>query len=132
MSRRTVATGKPAEARNAHSAGVVVSGSFLFTAGLTPRDADGRVVGAGDMAAQIVQTFSNVADVLAAAGTDYSRLVKLTIFVTDIDTYMAARKGLAAADAAMAAEPAATLVEVSRLADPAIMVEIEAVAEIDG
>lgn len=130
MTRRTVSTGKRGEARNAHSAGVVVSGNFLFTSGLTPRDADGAVVGAGDMAAQIAQTLANVADVLAAAGTDLSGVVKFTIYVTDIDAYMAARANLPAAAEAMAAAPASTLVEVSRLAHPDIMVEIEAVAEV--
>lgn len=123
-------TGKPGEARNAHSAGVIASGSFLFTSGLTPRDADGKVVGVGDMAAQIAQTFANVADVLAAAGTDMSRVIRFTIFVTDIDAYRAARVDLPAETAAMAAAPASTLIEVSRLADPDIMVEIEAIAEV--
>lgn len=131
MTRFTVSTGKPGEARNAHSAGVVVSGRFLFTSGLTPRDADGAVVGRGDMAAQVAQTFANVADVLRAAGTGFEHVIKFTIYVTDIDAYLAARADLpAAAAAAMAAGPASTLVEVSRLADPDMMVEIEAIAEV--
>lgn len=130
MTRRTVSTGKPGDARNAHSPGIVVSGTFLFTSGLTPRDADGNIVGAGDMAAQIAQTFANVADVFTAAGTDFSRAVKFTIYVTDIDAYRAARADLSAEADAMAAAPASTLIEVSRLAHPDIMVEIEAVADI--
>ena len=130
MTRFTVSTGKPGEARNDHSAGVVVSGRFLFTSGLTPRDADGAVVGRGDMAAQMAQTFANVADVLRAAGTGFEHAIKFTIYVTDIDAYIAARAGLTEAAAAMAAGPASTLVEVSRLADPDMMVEIEAIAEI--
>lgn len=130
MTRFTVSTGKPGEARNAHSAGVVVSGRFLFTSGLTPRDADGALVGRGDMAAQVVRTFANVADVLRAAGTGFEHVIKFTIYVTDIDAYRAARQDLPDEAAAMSAGPASTLVEVSRLADPDMLVEIEAIAEV--
>ncbi|MEX2454675.1 MAG: RidA family protein [Rhodospirillaceae bacterium] len=129
MSQRRIDTGKPSDARNAHSAGVVVSGTFLFTSGITPRDDDGAVVGTGDMAAQVRQVFANLSDVLAAAECGYEDVVKYTVFVTDLDAYRAARGVLAAEFAEiMVAAPASTLVEISRLAAPALMVEVEAIA----
>ena len=129
MTRRNISTGKASEAKNAHSAGVVASGDFLFTSGITPRDDAGNLVGVGDMAAQIDRTLANLEDVLRAAGTGFADVVKLTVFVTNIDAYRDARTASGACiDAAMSAAPASTLVEVSRLADPDMMVEIEAVA----
>lgn len=127
MTRRNISTGKRSETANAHSAGVRARGEFLFTSGITPRDDAGALVGVGDMTAQIRQTLSNIRDVLSAAGSDFDQVVKYTVFVTDIEAYMAARRdddtGL---DAAMTAAPALTLVEVSRLAHPDMMIEIEA------
>ena len=129
MTRQNINTGKKSEAANAHSAGVRASREFLFTSGITPRDEDGTLVGVGDMTVQIRQTLSNIRDVLTAAGADFDRVVKYTVFVTDIEAYMTARRendtGL---DAAMTAAPALSLVEVSRLAHPDMMVEIGATA----
>ena len=129
MTQRRIRTAKPSEARNAHSAGIVAHGSFLFTSGITPRDDDGALVGAGDMTAQVRSVFENLGDVLAEAGCRWADVIKLTIYVTDIDRYRAARGDLTNAfEEIMAGEPASTLVEVSRLADPEMMVEVEAVA----
>ena len=131
MTRRNVSTGKPSEAANAHSAGVLASGEFLFTSGITPRDDDGNVVGTGDMTAQIRRTLANLSDVLAAGGVGFGDVVKFTVFVTDIEAYMAARRdGDTGLSAAMVSAPALTLVEVSRLAHRDMMVEIEAVAKL--
>lgn len=129
MTRRRIRTAKPSDARNAHSAGIVAHGSFLFTSGLTPRDEDGTLVGPGDMTAQVRSVFENLGDVLAAAACRWADLVKLTIYVTDIDRYRDARGELADAfEEIMSAAPASTLVEVRRLADPEMMVEVDAVA----
>ena len=128
MTRRNITSGKTSEAKNAHSAGVVASGDFLFTSGITPRDDNGDIVGVGDMAAQIDRTLANLEDVLRAAGAGFADVVKLTVFVTDIDVYRDARSRVAPIQSAMSSGPALTLVEVSHLADPDMMVEIEAVA----
>ena len=103
---------------------VKVSGSMLYTAGLTSRDDDGMPVGPGDMAKQFEQIFFRLKQIATAGGTDLEHLVKVTIFVTDIDK--------AYADPEQwrrycTGRPASTLVEVSRLKSPDIMVEIEAV-----
>ena len=69
---------------------------------------------------------------LQAADTDFGSVVKFTVFVTDIEAFLAARRGAdTGLDAAMEAAPALSLVEVSRLAHPDIMVEIEATAQTD-
>ncbi|MGB0630435.1 MAG: RidA family protein [Alphaproteobacteria bacterium] len=131
MIRRNITTGKNSEAANAHRAGVRAAGEFLFTSGITPRDDDGNLVGAGDMAQQIGQTLANLEDVLEAGGIGYERVVKFTVFVTDIEAFISARRehdtGL---ERAMVASPALTLVEVSRLAHPDMMVEIEAIGQL--
>jgi 2-iminobutanoate/2-iminopropanoate deaminase len=128
MSRELVETGRAYESKIAHSAGVIAEGRFLFTSGLTSRDDAGNVVGVGDMAAQIRQVFANLEDVLRHAGADFSKVVKFTIYVTDIDGYRAA---LAGERAFMTGAPASTLVEVSRLASPELLVEAEAIVALD-
>lgn len=128
MAIERIATGKPLENNFRHGAGVIVSGRTLHTSGLVSRDAEGNPVGAGDMRAQIEQVFRNVGDVLDAAGSDFSRVVKYTIYVTDMEAY---RRERAAGDPYHVGKPASTLVEVARLADPLMMVEVEAVAALE-
>ena len=128
MSREPVNTGREYESRIAHSAGVAAEGRFLFTSGLTSRDDAGDIVGVGDMAAQIEQVFANLATVLGQVGADFSRVVKFTIYVTDIDGY---RDALAGDLPFMTGAPASTLVEVSRLASPDLLVEVEAIVALD-
>ncbi len=128
MSRELVETGREFESTIAHSAGVVAAGRFLFTSGITSRDDAGNVVGVGDMAAQVEQVFTNLADVLGQVGADFSQVVKFTIYVTDIDGY---RDALAGDRPFMAGAPASTLIEVSRLADPDLLVEVEAIVALD-
>ena len=128
MSREIVQTGRGYEKQIQHSAGVIVSGRTLYTAGLTARDGPGNIVGVGDMSAQIKQAFQNVEDVLKAAGTDFSKVVKYMIHVTDIDAFLGALEG---PRWFMVGNPASTLVQVARLAHPDLMIEVEAVAAID-
>ena len=130
MPRHNIATGKTSRVANAHSAGIRASGEFSFTSGITPRDENGDLVGAGDMAMQIRQTLSNLEDVLQAGGAGFGDVVKFTVFVTDIESFVSARReGSTGLERAMTAAPALTLVEISRLAHPDMMVEIEATAQ---
>jgi 2-iminobutanoate/2-iminopropanoate deaminase len=106
---------------------VKVSGQLLFTAGMTARDDEGEIVGAGDMAKQFEQVFLRLSQVAAAAGTNFDHMVKVTIFVTDIDR--------AYADPGQwrryfSGRPASTLVEVSSLKGSEVLVEVEAVFEV--
>ena len=102
---------------------------LIYISGLVGNDASGKVVGPGDMHAQAKQVFENVRVALAAAGGTFKDVVKLNFYLTDMsraDEVRAVRAQYINADA----PPASTLVEVSKLAAPEYMVEIEAVAAI--
>ncbi len=108
----------------------VSSGRIIFIAGQTALDRDGNVVGKNDFAAQAEQVFRNLDIALQAAGCTAGNLVKLTVFLTDMDNlarYREARNrffGLVTPPAA----PAVTLVEVSKLYGADFMIEIDAIA----
>ena len=124
MSRHVVEVDKPWPKSIPFSLGVVAEGRLLFTAGITARDPQGEVVGAGDVRRQMEQCFANLGDVLKIAGADWGDVVKWTMYTTDIDAFSTH------ADVYrrhFVNRPASTLVEVSRLVDPQMLVEIEAV-----
>ncbi len=102
---------------------------LIFIAGQLARDAEGNVVGKGDMGAQLRQVGENIKTALAAAGATLADLVKTTTFVTDIDEFFRH------VDVRMqyfgAALPTSTTVEVRRLAHPDFLVEVEAIAVTD-
>ena len=100
----------------------------IFVAGQTPRDRDGKCVGKGDMRAQIEQVGENIKAALEAAGATLADIVKTTTYVTD----MRYRLDLAPLREEFLGKkgPASTLVEISALAHPDWMIEIEAIAVI--
>jgi enamine deaminase RidA (YjgF/YER057c/UK114 family) len=108
----------------------VRAGRIIFIAGQTAVDRDGNVVGKNDFAMQATQVFRNLAIALEAAGCTAANLVKLTVYLTDMDNlsrYREARNGFFASVTPPAA-PAVTLVEVAKLYGPDFMIEIEAIA----
>jgi enamine deaminase RidA (YjgF/YER057c/UK114 family) len=110
----------------------VSAGRIIFIAGQTAVDQDGNVVGKYDFAAQADQVFRNLAIALQASGCTAANLVKLTVFLTDMENlgrYREARNRFFAS-ATPPAAPAVTLVEVSKLFGPDFKIEIEAVAAI--
>jgi 2-iminobutanoate/2-iminopropanoate deaminase len=117
--------GKPWEDKVFFSLGVVSSGRFLHTAGVTARDPDGKVVGAGDMRAQTLQCFQNIGDILRAAGARWEDVVKYTLYTTDIERFDTETRELRAPY--FVGRPGATLVEVSRLIHRDMLIEIEAI-----
>lgn len=125
MSRKVVAVDKAWVKQSAFAQGVIAEGRILYTAGVTARDADGNLVGAGDMRAQIEMCFANVGDVLKAAGADYGDVVKWTMYTTDI---VAFGEHADLYRSYFIDKPASTLIEVSRFVVPEMLVEIEAVA----
>ena len=127
MSRDVISIDKPWTKAIAFSLGAATDDPVLFTAGITARDPEGRVVGAGDMGAQIEQCFRNVGDVLRAAGADYGDVLKWTMYTTDIVEY--SRHG-EVWRRYFVNKPASTLIEVSRFVAPEMMVEIEAIARL--
>ncbi len=98
----------------------------MFIAGQVAVDGEGNVVGEGDMVAQVRQVLENMKTVLASAGADFSNVVKINIFTTDIDRFRNARD--VRQEYFRGHPPASTLVQIERLARPVFLVEIEAIA----
>jgi enamine deaminase RidA (YjgF/YER057c/UK114 family) len=108
----------------------VSAGRIIFISGQTALDSDGHVVGKSDFGAQAEQAFRNLAIALQASGCTATNLVKLTVFLTDMENlarYREARNRFFASVTPTAA-PAVTLVEVSKLYGADFMIEIEAIA----
>ena len=108
----------------------VRAGRIIFIAGQTAVDRDGNVVGKDDFASQATQVFRNLAIALEAAGCTAANLVKLTVYLTDMDNlsrYREARNSFFGTVTPPAA-PAVTLVEVAKLYGADFMIEIEAIA----
>lgn len=101
-------------------------GDLVFLSGQAAIDDAGNVVGVGDLDAQIAQVMANIGKVLAAAGSDLSRIVKVTIYLTDMGRFgdiLAMRKRWF-----VPPYPADTIVEVRALALPELMIEIDVIA----
>ncbi len=99
----------------------------LWISGQTSLDAEGNVVGAGDMRGQIHQVIDNIEAVLAGAGMTPANLVALKFLTTDMDLFARNAMELARLNEA-GSQHTSTAVEVSRLAYPELLIEIEAVA----
>jgi 2-iminobutanoate/2-iminopropanoate deaminase len=113
-----------------HYTDAVQAGSLLFVSGCMAVDGQGQLVGGSDVVAQARQVFSNLGDVLAHAGAAFADVVKVTVFLTDIDDRP--RINPVRQDVFGETRPASTLVEVSRLALPGARLEIDAVALVSG
>jgi 2-iminobutanoate/2-iminopropanoate deaminase len=112
-----------------HYTDAVKAGGLLFISGLVPVDEHGAVVGE-DVAGQARQVFRNMELVLRAAGCGFGDVVKVTVFLLDVDDRSSINP--ARQEFFGEARPASTLVEVSALAVPGALLEIEAVAAIPG
>ncbi len=99
---------------------------LMFISGQVALDADGNVIGAGDMKAQVRQVLENLKTVLASAGADFSNVVKINTFTTDIEAFL--ETGDIRREYFGSEVPASTLVQIERLARPVFLVEIEAIA----
>lgn len=110
--------------------GIEVTGGqrVLYLSGQTSNAADGTPMHAGDLVAQFKLAWSNLKDALAAADMTPSNIVRLNIYTTDTDAFMAAAGDLVPVWAADDCMPASTLLGVDRLFEPEIMIELEATA----
>jgi reactive intermediate/imine deaminase len=105
---------------------VVRVGNLLFIAGQVAFDSEGKLVGENDMKAQVRQVLENLKKALASQNADFSHVVKINIFTMDVEAFLGAAE--VRAEYFKGNPPASTLVQISRLARPGLLVEIEAIA----
>lgn len=123
MTRRQISSGGPWEASAGYSRAVVV-GDSCWVAGTTDAGPDGRSAHPGDIGAQASATLAIIEAALQEAGFAMTDIVRIRMFVTDMSR---AAEVMVVQGAAFALiRPAATLVEVSALIDPSLLIEIEA------
>ena len=121
--RSNVQSSAPWETRVGYSR-AVRTGRFIAVSGTAAIDTDGQLVGEGDMYAQAKQCIAVIETALESAGGRLSDVVRTRTFVTDIERW--AEVGRAHHEAFGDVMPATSMVEVSRLIDPRMLVEIEA------
>ncbi len=129
MPRRNISSGTPWETKVGYSRAVRV-GKVVYVSGTTATDENGQIVGVGEPHRQTIQALRNIEAALHKAGALLRDVVRTRIFVTNIDHW----ETIGDAHAQLFGEirPTTTMVEVSRLISPDMLVEIEAEAVIKG
>jgi 2-iminobutanoate/2-iminopropanoate deaminase len=109
-----------------HYTDAVRSGDFLWISGMLPTDEAGTLIGPGDVVAQAEQVFRNIEAVLQHTGADFSRVVKVVVYLRRVEDRPAVN--VVRQRCFGESRPASTLVEISRLAMEEAMIEVDAVA----
>ena len=123
MTRRNLDTGTPWEPVVGYSRAVRI-GAQVFVSGTTATAPDGSIVGVGDAYAQARQALANIEAALASLGARIEDVVRTRLFVTDIDRWQEVAR--AHGEVFGSIRPVCTMVEVQRLIDSRMLVEIEA------
>ncbi|MFI6876103.1 RidA family protein [Streptomyces sp. NPDC050400] len=128
--QRTTVNPVPWSVESGFNQGEVVSGQTrtLYASGQTATSDDGKPLHDGDMAAQLALSVDNLEAVLAEAGMTLANLVRLNVYTTDVDLLFQHYGVLAARLAAARVAPASTMLGVTRLAMPGLLVELEGTA----
>jgi enamine deaminase RidA (YjgF/YER057c/UK114 family) len=110
-------------------------GELAFIAGQVSVDRSGASVGVGDLAAQVIQVFANIGDILRDLGSDFDQVVQLTTYLTSADSiaaFMSARAALFPKLYPGGKYPPNTLLVIDRLVKPEFLVEVSAIVRVPG